>query len=65
MINVVITAALILISGLIIRYLISESKKGHCAGCSKCSGGGVCERYADEQKELEKLNEIRTAKRCD
>ncbi|MCR4745570.1 MAG: FeoB-associated Cys-rich membrane protein [Lachnospiraceae bacterium] len=62
MINVIIIAALFIICVLIIRYLISEKKKGHCAGCSMCSGGGACEHYASEQKELKELNRIRAAK---
>lgn len=49
MINIIIIAALIVVSALIIRYLIAERKKGHCPGCGMCSGGGACNHYAGEQ----------------
>ena len=62
MANFIIIAALILICALIIRYLINEKKKGHCAGCSLCSGGGACEYYAREQEKLKKLSKIRSTK---
>lgn len=43
MINVVIVAALVIVIGLAVRYIVKEKKKGKCIGCpyaSTCHSAG-------------------------
>ncbi len=62
MASFIVVLVLILMVGAAIRYLYNAKKSGVCVGCGngKCSHG--CSHCGGDQKEIEKLKEIRAAK---